>query len=91
MPCHQHGSCFGSSITVHDEVILTNQSVHHEPVVRVSNTDQYFKTYSNNDIKELFETSFEDDYEENRHERIQLFKSKYQSCMLEKIRIGGKT
>lgn len=74
-------------IVVHDEVVLTNQSVHHEPVVRVSTTDQYFKTYSDNEIHDLFSKIFETEYESNKEQRVDLFKVKYQSCMLEQIRI----
>jgi hypothetical protein len=74
-------------VSVQDEVVLTHQSVIHQPVVRVHNSDQYFQTYSDKEIIMIFKSAFHKEFENGNKEKTDLFKLKYQSCMLENIQL----
>ena len=63
-----------------EEVVLTNKSVDHEPVVRVEGSDKYFPSFSENEISKLLENILKIN---NNQRAVILFQNEYHNCMIE--------
>ena len=80
-----------TTMVVESEVSLSAQNVFHEPVVRIDDTDKFFKTLNNEDVIQVFKNSpysiLNNSRESRYNEYIESFKSHFQECMYEKIKL----
>ncbi|MCO4792068.1 MAG: hypothetical protein KC493_00030 [Bacteriovoracaceae bacterium] len=68
-----------------EEVVLTNKSVGHEPVVRVQGSDKYFPSFSEEEISNLISKVLLISSSETLESE---FQSTYHNCMIEKYQVA---
>lgn len=69
-----------------EEVVLTNNSVGHEPVVRVDGSNKFFTSFTYEEIQSLLEDILKIRSDEKI---IGIFQQQYHNCMLEKYQVAN--